>query len=305
MDKITMTRRQLLASAAVGTVGATFFGAAPAAAKGSNAQQGFRLTVLGTTDTHGNVLNWDYFKDAEYDDAQHNDVGLAKISTLVTAMRAERGDCATVLLDAGDTIQGTPLAYYYARIDPITGAKAPTHPMAAAMNAIGFDAAAIGNHEFNYGVETLRKFQSQLHHPLLCANALDWNTGAPAFPEFTIKKVRVCGAGSSAAHRHDDGNGEYVKVGIVGLVTPGCAIWDKANLDGRIKFNGIVEQAKLVIPKVKAAGADIVVVSCHSGADTSSSYGDALPWPENASTLLAEQVPGIDAILVGHAHLEI
>lgn len=304
---MTISRRQLLASAAVGTVGAAFFGAAPASAKGSgNGSRGFRLTVLGTTDTHGNVLNWDYFKDAEYDDSQHNDVGLAKISTLVSAMRAERGHCATLTLDAGDTIQGTPLAYYYARIDPITGAKAPIHPMAAAMNAIGFDAAAIGNHEFNYGVDTLRKFQSQLHHPLLCANALDWNTGKAAFPEFVIKKVRV-GAhhGHSAGHRHDDGNGEYVKVGIVGLVTPGCAIWDKANLDGKIKFNGIVEQAKLVIPKVKRAGADIVIVSCHSGADTSSSYGDALPWPENASTLLAQQVPGIDAILVGHAHLEI
>ncbi|MGN6412338.1 5'-nucleotidase C-terminal domain-containing protein, partial [Flexivirga sp.] len=94
-------------------------------------------------------------------------------------------------------------------------------------------------------------------------------------------------------------------VGIVGLVTPGVAIWDKANVEGRIKFNGIVEQAKLVIPEVKRRGADIVVVSCHSGADTSSSYGDALPFPENASTLLAQQVPGIDAILVGHAHVEI
>jgi 2',3'-cyclic-nucleotide 2'-phosphodiesterase/3'-nucleotidase len=304
VDKITMTRRQLLASAAVGTVGATFFGAAPARAASKNGS--FRLTVLGTTDTHGNVLNWDYFKDAEYDDSQHNDIGLAKISTLVSAMRAERGHCATLTLDAGDTIQGTPLAYYYARIDPITGARAPIHPMAAAMNAIGYDAAAIGNHEFNYGVETLRKFQSQLHHPLLCANALDWNTGQPAFPEYVIKKVRIGEhQGHSAEHRHDDGNGEYVRVGIVGLVTPGCAIWDKANLDGRITFNGIVEQAKIVIPKVKQAGADVVIVSCHSGADTSSSYGDALPWPENASTLLAQQVPGIDAILVGHAHQEI
>ena len=300
-----MTRRQLLASAAVGTVGAAFFSAAPAGARGVGSGS-FRLTVLGTTDTHGNVLNWDYFKDAEYDDSQHNDVGLAKISTLVNAMRDERGACATLLLDAGDTIQGTPLAYYYARIDPITGAKAPIHPMAAAMNAIGFDAAAIGNHEFNYGIETVRKFQSQLHHPLLCANALDWNTGQPVFPEYVIKKVRVGEhRGHSAGHRHDDGNGEYVSVGIVGLVTPGCAIWDKANLEGRIAFNGIVEQAKIVIPKVKQAGADIVIVSCHSGADTSSSYGDALPWPENASTLLAQQVPDIDAILVGHAHQEI
>ena len=177
--------------------------------------------------------------------------------------------------------------------------------MAAAMNAIGYDAAAMGNHEFNYGVDTLRKFQSQLHHPLLGANALDWNTGKPAFPRFVIKKVRVGDhRGHGDGHRHD-GRGEYVKVGIVGLVTPGCAIWDKANLDGKIKFNGIVEQAKIVIPKVKRAGADVVIVSCHSGADTSSSYGDALPWPENASTLLAQQVPGIDAILVGHAHVEI
>ncbi|HEY0168478.1 MAG TPA: 5'-nucleotidase C-terminal domain-containing protein [Jatrophihabitans sp.] len=298
-----MSRRQLLASAAVGTVGAAFFAAAPAAAlgRGRDAHDGFRLTVLGTTDTHGNVLNWDYFKDAEYDDAQHNDVGLAKISTLVSAMRAERGLEATLTLDAGDTIQGTPLAYYYARIDPITGAKAPIHPMAAAMNAIGYDAAALGNHEFNYGVETLRKFQSQLHHPLLCANALDWNTGEPAFPEFILRKVRV---GQRRGPQHQ-GTGEFVTVGIVGLVTPGCAIWDKANLDGKIKFNGIVEQAQIVIPKVKQAGADIVIVSCHSGADTSSSYGDALPWPENASTLLAQEVPGIDAILVGHAHQEI
>jgi len=307
VDKLTISRRQLLASAAVGGLGAAFFSAMPtASADADPAQPGtpFRLTVLGTTDTHGNALNWDYFKDHEYDDAQHNDVGLAKISTLVAAMRAERGRCSTLMLDAGDTIQGTPLAYYYARIEPITGATAPVHPMAAAMNAIGYDAAALGNHEFNYGVDVLRKFQSQLHHPLLGANALYWQTDQAAFPEFIIRRVPVGDhRGHSDGHRH--GAGETVKVGIVGLVTPGCAIWDKANLDGKISFNGIVEQAKIVIPKVKAAGADIVIVSCHSGADTSSSYGNALPWPENASTLLAQQVPDIDAILVGHAHVEI
>ncbi|HEX4727998.1 MAG TPA: 5'-nucleotidase C-terminal domain-containing protein, partial [Jatrophihabitans sp.] len=305
MDQLSISRRQLLATAAIGSVGAAFFPTMSASAQPNDT---FRLTVLGTTDTHGNVLNWDYFKDVEYDDAQHNDVGLAKISTLVNAMRAERGRCATLTLDAGDTIQGTPLSYYYARVDPITGSRAPIHPMAAAMNAIGYDAAALGNHEFNYGVDVLRKFQSQLHHPLLGANALDWNTGKAAFPEFIIKRVYVgdrdSHRGHGADHRHD-GKGEFVNVGIVGLVTPGCAIWDKANLDGKIKFNGIVEQAKLVIPKVLRAGADVVIVSCHSGADTSSSYGDALPWPENASTLLAQQVPGIDAILVGHAHVEI
>ncbi|MFL6161678.1 MAG: 5'-nucleotidase C-terminal domain-containing protein [Jatrophihabitantaceae bacterium] len=311
MDKLTISRRQLLTSAAVGGLGAAFFSAMPVPASAASAEtaqrqpgESFRLTVLGTTDTHGNVLNWDYFKDHEYDDAQHNDVGLAKIATLVSAMRAERGRCATLTLDAGDTIQGTPLAYYYARVEPINSSSAPVHPMAAAMNAIGYDAAALGNHEFNYGVDVLRKFQSQLNHPLLGANALYWNSDRAAFPEFVLKRVPVGDhRGHAAGHQH--GGANEVRVGIVGLVTPGCAIWDKANLDGKISFNGIVEQAKIVIPKVKAAGADIVIVSCHSGADTSSSYGDALPWPENASTLLAQQVPDIDAILVGHAHVEI
>src|SRR5690348_2592513 len=117
--------------------------AMPTTARSSKAgPDAFRLTVLGTTDLHGYVLNWDYYSDAEYDDAQRNDVGLAKIATLVEAIRAERGRCSTLLLDAGDTIQGTPLAYYFARVDPITGSRAPIHPVAAAMNAIGYDAAA-------------------------------------------------------------------------------------------------------------------------------------------------------------------
>ena len=59
------------------------------------------------------------------------------------------------------------------------------------------------------------------------------------------------------------------------------------------------------MPKLKAAGCDLVIVSCHSGATPGSSYGDALPFPENASTQLAQEVAGVDAVLVGHAHLEI
>lgn len=281
------SRRQLLAMTMIGGAGVVGVAKAPAARA---FEPELRLTVLGTTDLHGHVYNWDYFRDTEYDDAKHNDVGAAKCATLIQAVRAERGAASCITLDAGDTIQGTPLAYYFAKIEPIS--KTVTHPMALAMNAIGYDAAALGNHEFNYGVDLLRTFQSQLHHPLLGANALDWNTGKSAFPSYTLKRVNVPG------HKP-------VTVGIVGLVTPGVAIWDKANVEGRIRMNGIVEQAKIVVPEVKRAGADVIVVSCHSGADTSSSYGDALPYPENASTLLAQQVPDIDAILVGHAHVEI
>ncbi|MGZ4427499.1 MAG: bifunctional metallophosphatase/5'-nucleotidase [Nocardioidaceae bacterium] len=249
-----------------------------------------RITVLGTTDTHGNALNWDYFKNAEYDDAAHNDVGLAKIATLVHALRQQRGRKHTILLDAGDTIQGTPLSYYYAKVDPITdGAK---HPMAEAMNLMEYDAAALGNHEFNYGIPTLRAFQNQLDFPLLGANAVDPATKRPVFPPYILKKIKT-----SKDH--------HVTVGILGLTNPGIAIWDKANVEGQMEFPGLVEQAKIFVPELKKKGADIVIVAAHSGADTSSSYGDALPYPENASTLLAQQVPHIDAILVGHAHVDI
>ena len=193
-------------------------------------------------------------------------------------------------LDAGDTIQGTPLAYYYARIDPITGGS--THPMANAMNLVGYDAAALGNHEFNYGIDTLRTFESQLDFPLLGANAVDPATGRPVFPPYIIKNFHVPG-------------GPSLKVGVLGLTNPGIAIWDKANVEGRMEFPGLVEQAAKFVPELKRRGCDVVVISAHSGADTSSSYGDALPWPENAASLVAEQVPGVDAILVGHAHKEI
>jgi 2',3'-cyclic-nucleotide 2'-phosphodiesterase/3'-nucleotidase len=288
------TRRQMLTMAAVGgaglfTVGAA--GSAHAAGRGDGTNDKiFRLTVLGTTDLHGNVFNWDYFKDAEYDDRTSNDIGVAKAATLIKAVRAERGADSCITLDAGDTIQGTPLAYYYAKIDPITGGS--KHPMAVAMNLVGYDAAALGNHEYNYGLDTLRTFEEQCSFPLLSANSVDWDTGQPVFRPYVIKTVQVPGS-------------KPVKVGILGLVTPGVAIWDKANVEGRVRFPGIVEQAKIFVPRLKAAGADVVIVSAHSGADTSSSYGDALPYPENASTLLAEQVPDIDAILVGHAHKEI
>ncbi len=292
MTTPTPSRRGLLTGAAALT--AAGYVADPAAAEsGHHHRHGtrhLRLTVLGTTDLHGNVFNWDYYKNAEYDDAAHNDIGLAKVQTLIKAMRHERKGDPLLMLDAGDIIQGTPLAYYYAKIKPITdGGK---HPMANAMNLIGYDAATLGNHEFNYGIPLLRKFQSQLHFPLLGANAVDPATKLPVFPPYIIRKFKVP-------------HGPDLKVGVLGLTNPGIAIWDKANVSGQMEFPGLVEQAKKWVPRLKKKGCDIVVVSAHSGADTSSSYGDALPYPENASSLVAAQVPHVDAILVGHAHVDI
>ncbi|MFE6225767.1 bifunctional metallophosphatase/5'-nucleotidase [Streptomyces sp. NPDC057854] len=292
-----LNRRTFLeSSAALGAGAALTAGtAAPAAAaqeRRPKPAKRYSFTVMGTTDLHGNVFNWDYFTDKEFDDKAHNDVGLAKISTLVNRVRAERGRRNTLLIDAGDTIQGTQLSYYYAKIDPITQAGGPVHPMAQAMNAIGYDAAALGNHEFNYGIPVLRKFEEQCDFPLLGANALDARTLRPAFPPYSIHRLRTP-------------HGKDVRVAVLGLTNPGIAIWDKANVTGKMVFPGLEEQAAKWVPKLRSMGADVVVVSAHSGSSGTSSWGDQLPHVENAAGLVAEQVPGIDAILVGHAHTEI
>jgi 2',3'-cyclic-nucleotide 2'-phosphodiesterase / 3'-nucleotidase len=275
--------------ALAGTAAAPAAQAAPAHRKPARR---YSLTVMGTTDLHGHVFNWDYFKDAEYSDKAGNAQGLARISTLVNQVREEKGRRNTLLLDAGDTIQGTPLTYYYAKVDPITAEGGPVHPMAQAMNAIGYDAAALGNHEFNYGIETLRKFESQLRFPLLGANAVDARTLRPAFPPYFVKKFHVPGA-------------PPVKVAVLGLTNPGIAIWDKAYVQGKLAFPGLEEQAAKWVPRLRSMGADVVVVSAHSGTSGTSSYGDQVPYVENAAANVAKQVPGIDAILVGHAHQEI
>ncbi|UUN26284.1 bifunctional UDP-sugar hydrolase/5'-nucleotidase [Streptomyces sp. FIT100] len=290
LNRRTFLGRSAAAGAGVAVAGSV---AVPAEAHGRRGRRRrYAFTVMGTTDLHGNVFNWDYFTDREFDDKSHNDVGLAKISTLVNQVREEKGRGNTLLIDAGDTIQGTQLSYYYARIDPITTRRGPVHPMAQAMNAIGYDAAALGNHEFNYGIPVLRKFEEQCDFPLLGANALDAKTLRPAFPPYSMHRLRTP-------------YGRDVRVAVLGLTNPGIAIWDRANVSGKMVFPGLEEQAAKWVPKLRSMGADVVVVSAHSGSSGTSSYGDQLPHIENAAALVAEQVPGIDAILVGHAHTEI
>ncbi|MBM2622985.1 5'-nucleotidase C-terminal domain-containing protein [Actinoplanes sp. LDG1-06] len=284
---MNLSRRTVLAAGAA-SVAAPIV--ASGAAQAHPAQKSYRLTVLGTSDTHGNVYNWDYYKDAEYDDSAHNDVGVAKLAALITKLRAEATG-ATLVLDAGDTIQGTPLATYYAKQEPITetGEK---HPMARAMNVLQYDAVTLGNHEFNYGLPLLNLWIRQLGFPALAANAVSAKTGKPAFTPYVIKKVSL---GKHAP---------ALRVGILGLTNPGVAIWDRANVEGKLEFLDMVATAAKWVPVMRARGADIVLISAHGGDSGTSSYGPELP-NENPSALIAERVPGIDAILFGHAHAEV
>ncbi|MEU1688161.1 5'-nucleotidase C-terminal domain-containing protein [Micromonospora sp. NPDC005707] len=284
------SRRQVLAVAAAAAT-APLIAGAPAEAK-PKPPKTWDLTVLGTSDTHGNVYNWDYYRDAEFDDSKHNDVGVAKLATLVNQIRAERKGRATLVLDAGDTIQGTPLATYYAKQEPITS-TGETHPMANAMNVLKYDAVTLGNHEFNYGLPLLATWIGQLGFPALAANAINEKTGKPAFLPYVIKEVDLGGHGAPK-----------LKVGILGLTNPGVAIWDKANVEGRLVFADMVATAAKWVPVMRERGADLVIISAHGGDSGTSSYGPELP-NENPVALIAEQVPGIDAILFGHAHNEV
>ncbi|MER8057387.1 MULTISPECIES: 5'-nucleotidase C-terminal domain-containing protein [unclassified Streptomyces] len=298
MNRREFVKKSAVTGAAVAAAGAVGSGTAEAAEKGhghEKAPRTWSFSILGTTDLHGHVFDWDYYADAPYTDKAGNSVGVARVATLIKQQREAKGEHRVLLVDAGDIIQGTSLAYYFARVDPITGTdgkRGPKHPMAVAMNHMRYDAAALGNHEFNYGIETLRRFEDQCDFPLLGANALHAKTLRPAFEPYTVKCIKVPGAPD-------------IKVGILGLTNPGIAIWDKDNVGGKLVFPGLVEQAKKYVPRLRALGCDVVFLTDHSGLDGSSSWGDELPYVENASNLVAEQVPGIDAILVGHTHVEV
>jgi len=247
------------------------------------------ITIMGTSDIHAHAVNWDYYTNAAYSDKAGNVVGLARVSSVVNQIRADRGRDRTLLFDAGDTIQGTPLGFYYATVDPITTSGA-IHPMAAQMNAIGYDAVALGNHEFNYGLEFLDTWISQMDAPVLAANAVRAGTTVPAYKPYVIKTMNIRGY-------------KPIKVGVLGMTNPGVVIWDKANVSGKLEVLDVVETAKRWVPIIRREGVDVLVVSVHAGDSGQSSYSGNLP-NENAAKMIAEQVPGIDAILFGHAHVE-
>ncbi|WP_223765322.1 bifunctional UDP-sugar hydrolase/5'-nucleotidase [Corallococcus sp. AS-1-6] len=250
------------------------------------------LTVLQTSDLHTNIFPWDYFSGKP--DAKR---GLAKVATLIKQERAKNPDC-TLLVDTGDTIQGSPLGTYYAQVD-----NASKHPMATAMNELGYAAMAMGNHEFNYGQDVLNKFKGEANFPLLGANVRKASDGSEAFTPYVM--VTVCD----------------VKVGILGLVTPGVATWErKDNITG-LRFDEPLETAKTYVPLMKQAGADVVLVAIHGGPDKQptgsasspeswlADYADATKWTdrgnltaENQAVQIAQQVPDVDVLLTGHTH---
>ena len=237
-----------------------------------------QLRLIGTTDVHARIAAYDYYRDRP-----DSSRGLAKVATHIVEARREVGNC--LVFDNGDLIQGSPLGDWAA--EALARRRIATHPMIAAMNAIGYDAAALGNHEFNYGLDALEAALAGAEFPVLCCNVLRTN-GALYFKPWTVLRLRA---------RDEDGGARDLNVGVVGFVTPQILRWDRSHLAGRAETIGVVEAARLHVPACRAAGADIVVALCHSGISKI--------WPagmeENAGLALAE-AGGLDAIFLGHQH---
>ena len=247
------------------------------AVSGGSGSDTFDLVVAGTTDVHGRVRGWNY--ESNVADPTR---GLTRAATIVDSLR-RAAPGRVILIDAGDLLQGNSLAYLATK----RAAPDAPHPVIAAMNAMRYDAAAVGNHEFNYGVPFLERTMRQAKFPFLAANAFrpDGGQGYLAWTMVTRGDARI---------------------GIVGATTPGSMVWDRDNLKGRLAVKDIVAELRTAVADVRAAGAAVVLVTMHSGLDGASSYDTVTTGvpSENVAARVAREVPGIDLILYGHSHQE-
>ena len=236
------------------------------------------LRILETTDLHSNMMDFDYYKDAPTEK-----FGLVRTASLINAARQEAVN--SVLVDNGDLIQGSPLGDYMAAKGLKDG---DVHPVYKAMNTLDYAVGNLGNHEFNYGLDYLHKALAGANFPYVNANIIDAKTQKPLFTPYLIKETQV---------KDKDGKPHTLKIGYIGFVPPQIMTWDKANLSGKVTVNDITETARKYVPQMRAEGADLVVVVAHSGLS-------AEPYKALAenSVYYLSQVPGVDAILFGHAH---
>ena len=247
-----------------------------------------RVTVLATTDLHGNIYPWDYLtgKPAER--------GLAKLATLIDAER--KANPNNLLIDVGDTIQGAALESVwqpYVRTGKLplnvkfTGPAPTVEPMMLVMNHIGYTAMVLGNHEFNFGLTNLDKARAAAKFPWLSANTKASGSRKP-FQSYLIKEI----AG--------------VKIAIIGITTPAVPTWEKPENYKDYTFTDAKTAVTQAIAELKAKHKpDLVIVAAHAGLERDLKTGASRPGAaanENMVYTLATEVPGIDAIIYGHSH---
>ncbi len=279
--------------------GSALFMVACATVPSSQAPDGARTTLalLESTDVHSNVLSYDYYQLRE-----DQSLGFERLATLIGEARKEYPN--TMLFDAGDTIQGTALADLQARAQPMPCTDELA--MHKAMDVLGYDAGTIGNHEFNYGLPFLSQVTGTPMaaagtsgkrcrgpgYPLVLSNVFDAKSGKPLFAPYLVLDRTLDVVSADGSHGKVP-----IRIGLLGFTPPAIMEWDKTSLEGKVTTMGLVEAAKRYLPELHAKNVDIVIAISHGGIDTSP-YSSGM---ENANWYLA-QVPGIDALLLGHSH---
>jgi 2',3'-cyclic-nucleotide 2'-phosphodiesterase/3'-nucleotidase len=236
------------------------------------------LRILETTDLHSNMMDFDYYKDTPTEK-----FGLVRTATLIHAARQEVKN--SLLVDNGDIIQGSPLGDYMAAKGLREG---EIHPVYKALNTLDYSVGNLGNHEFNYGLPYLKKALAGARFPYVNANVIDVKSGKPLFTPYFIKSTTVVDR---------EGKTQTLKIGYIGFVPPQIMVWDKANLQGKVRVDDITETARRYVPEMRAQGADLIIAIPHSGLSSEPYHTMA----ENSVYYLS-QVEGINAILFGHAH---
>jgi 2',3'-cyclic-nucleotide 2'-phosphodiesterase / 3'-nucleotidase len=241
------------------------------------------LRLIATTDLHASLLPYDYHANRPVAGRS-----LSTISNQIAQARAEVPN--SLLFDNGDFLQGNPLAEYIAR----SPRRRRTHPVIAAFNSLGYDAATLGNHEFNYGVGFLSTALLRAQFPVVSANIATRLGKSPLrdktlVPPFTLLKRQFL-----------DGTGraQTVRVGVIGFAPPQIEVWDQDHLGGRIRMRDIIASARAWLPRIRAQGADIIVALAHTGIGRI----EAEDGMENAAAALAA-LPEIDAVIAGHSHM--
>lgn len=245
---------------------------------GQNSPRRVQIVVLGTTDLHGNLFPVDYYTN------KPDNRGLAKIAAIIKRTRLENQNL--LLIDSGDTIQGTPLEYYHNKKN-----NQPPDPMMLAMSALHYDAMTVGNHEYNFGLKVLEKARSEASFPWLSANTYNKGTSETHYKPYIVKEV----AG--------------VRVGVLGLTTPGIPNWENVPNYTGLEFREPLSEAKKWVPVLREKErADVVIIAMHMGVEEDLRTGELNPGQvtnENQAIVIARQVPGVDVIFMGHTHRDL
>ncbi|MEM9010891.1 MAG: bifunctional 2',3'-cyclic-nucleotide 2'-phosphodiesterase/3'-nucleotidase [Pseudomonadota bacterium] len=273
---ILLDRRGFLAASA------GFIAVHPFSARAAGGQA--HLRIMETTDVHVHIFPYDYYGDRPVDT-----VGLAHTASLIDGVRSESTN--SLLLDNGDFLQGNPMGDYVAYERGMS--EGDLHPMIAAMNTLGFDAATLGNHEFNYGLPFLMNSVATADFPVVCANVATEMAGSATAdttlvpPYVMLDRTLTDGAGES----------HPIRIGLIGFVPPQIMTWDRRHLEGNVQVRDIVAAAEAYVPQMREEGAEIIIALSHSG------IGEVehTEMMENASVPLAA-VDGIDVVLTGHHH---